>query len=97
MKQVRYIVIPLEQYHKMEEELRILRQNRNGGFPAIEDIVFLSPRLYGHLNRQGIKLVSDLENTETTDWLRLPGFGKKSWEELKGLMKLYGLTFANER
>ena len=96
MKPVRYITLPLEEYEAMVNEIELLRQKRDGIFPEIEDIVFLSPRLYGHLQRQGIKKINDLEETKASDWTRIPGFGRKSWEELKGLMMLFALNFKPE-
>ena len=64
--------------------------------PDIEDITFLSPRLYGHLNRHGIVNLADIENTTKDQWIRKVGFGRKSWEELRNLMKLYALKFKEE-
>lgn len=96
MKAVKYISLPLEEYEAMVNEIELLRKKRDGISIDIDEIVFLSPRLYGHLQRQGIKLISDLENTKASDWTRLPGFGRKSWEELKGLMRIFTLSFKPE-
>lgn len=96
MKPVRYITLPLEEYEAMLNEIEMLKKNKEGISPAIDDIIFLSPRLYGHLNRQGIKTLSDLEETKASEWTRIPGFGRKTWQELKGLMNLFALSFKAE-
>lgn len=96
MRPQKYITLPLEEYQAMVEQIRLLRQKAEGNFPNIDDIAFLSPRLYGHLLRFGIRNIGELRDTTAAEWRKIPGFGRKSWEELKGLMNLYSLEFREE-
>lgn len=96
MKQTRYITLPLDEYEALVNENELHRRRKDGIFPDIEDIIFLSPRLYDHLKRHGIGKLDELERTKASDWTRIPGFGKKSWEELKALMRLFALDFRPE-
>lgn len=95
-KRTRYITIPLEEYEALVKENELLKMRDKGILPGIDEVVFLSPRLYMLLQRQGIVNLGDLAKTKATQWTGMPGLGKKSWEELKSLMKAFGLTFAQE-
>ena len=93
METQKYIVISFEEYQQMLDEMESLRRRKDAPMPDIDDLFFLSPRLYGHLNRKGIKNVAEIEETRVCEWTMIPGFGRKSLKELKDLMKMYGLQF----
>ena len=93
---VRYITLPLEEYEAMVKEIEELKKRKDAPMPEIDDITFLSSRLYSYLTRQGIRNIKDIEETTPYDWQRLPGFGRKTWSELKNLMKLYGVHFKDK-
>ncbi len=96
MRPQKYITLPLAEYEAIIEQLRVLREKAEGSYPNIDDITLISPRLYGHLLRAGIRNIGELRDTTAMDWKKIPGFGRKSWEELRGLMSLYALEFKPE-
>ena len=93
---VRYITLPLEEYEALVKEIEELKKRKDAPMPEIDDITFLSSRLYSYLTRQGIRNIKDIEETTRASWVRLPGFGRKTYEELKNLMKLYGVHFKDK-
>jgi DNA-directed RNA polymerase subunit alpha len=57
------------------------------------DEMELSVRSYNCLINEGIKYIGDLVTKSEADMLKLPNFGRKSLNELRENLKVFGLTF----
>lgn len=90
---IRYVTMPMDEYEALVADNKRLRELVKKDLPDLDDVVGISTRLWGHLNRMGIKNISELGEHDKFDFMRIPGFGKKSFDELKNWMKFYGLEF----
>jgi len=62
-------------------------------FCPLHHLVFLSTRLRNALKRNGLERIIDIEefNRDHEAWTRLPGLGRTSHDELRHVLRDYGV------